>query len=225
MVNKFKNVLKMIKIYLSPSFAEKVANEYWQNTTITHGRMDEDIFDFFYNELKKIIVPSREDLILDYGGGNGEIAYRFKKDGFKIEHYDISLKMRENARKKYNLISLDDNELKRKNNFYSKILFHNAFFYIHPKKQKEVLKFLYTLLNENGKLFITDTPDFDKRKFVNDNFLYLLITKFFPVYQIDLAGFYIKHTNLKKMALEVRFKKVTKIDSWANYRSHWILEK
>jgi hypothetical protein len=53
MVNKFKNVLKMIKIYLSPSFAEKVANEYWQNSTITHGRMDEDEFDFFYNELKK----------------------------------------------------------------------------------------------------------------------------------------------------------------------------
>jgi ubiquinone/menaquinone biosynthesis C-methylase UbiE len=224
-MKKIKKLIDMINIVYSPKYAIKVANEYWQNTCITHGTMDEKSFDFYYRELKKIINPDNQDLILDYGGGNGEIAYRFKKDGFKIEHHDILLKMRENARKKYNLISLDDNELKRKNNFYSKILFHNAFFYIHPKKQKEVLKFLYTLLNENGKLFITDTPDFDKRKFANDNFLYLLITKFFPVYQIDLAGFYIKHTNLKKMALEVRFKKVTKIDSWANYRSHWILEK
>ena len=55
--------------------------------------------------------------------------------------------------------------------------------------------------------------------------IYLFLTGIFPVYQIDLAGFYIKDKLLKNIAKQVGFKKVTKLDSWCNYRSHWILEK
>ena len=45
MINKIKLLLKMIRINYSSSYASYVANEYWQNTEITHGSMDESNFD------------------------------------------------------------------------------------------------------------------------------------------------------------------------------------
>jgi len=32
----------------------KVANDYWQNTTITHSSMNEEDFDFYYREILKL---------------------------------------------------------------------------------------------------------------------------------------------------------------------------
>lgn len=98
MLKKTSKFLKMVRITYSSRYAMKVANNYWQNTTITHSSMDEKMFDFFYREILKIMKPNKDDYILDYGGGNGEIAYRFKKDGFKIKHCDLSHKMVENAK-------------------------------------------------------------------------------------------------------------------------------
>lgn len=228
MYKKILKFFKLVRIYYDPKYAENVANKYWQNTTITHGNMSKDSFDFYYKELKKIINPKTTDIILDYGGGNGEIAHRFKQDGYKIDHYDISYIMQENARKLFLLSSLNENELKSKKEYYDIILFNNGFFYIHPKNQEKVLRLLYDLLKVNGKLFITDTPDYEKRKIINGEkqiFLYMIITKFFPVYQIDLSGFWIKDKDIKKKAFNIGFKEVKKIDSWCDYRSHWILEK
>jgi len=135
--------------------------------------------------------------------------------------------MVDNAKHKFNLKSCECYKINKKYDF---IIFHNAFFYVHPKKQRGILKKLFVSLNDGGKLYITDTPDFDKR--VNSfrgggcmKRIYLFLTGIFPVYQIDLAGFYIKDKLLKNIAKQVGFKKVTKLDSWCNYRSHWILEK
>jgi len=215
----------MLAISLSPKFANKIANEFWQKTIITHGSMREENFDFYYNELLKIINPSKKDKILDYGGGNGEIAYRFKKQGFKIYHCDINDKMVNNA-KKLGLRSCNCNNIKQLKEWgnFKIIIFNNAFFYIHPKNQKFILKVLLSLLENEGKIYITDTPDYDKRQYVLNKVLYL-ITTFFPVYQIDSAGFFIKDKDLRKLAMNIGFKRIRKLNSWNNYRSHWILEK
>lgn len=187
--------------------------------------MKESDFDFYYNEILKIMKPSKQDIILDYGGDNGEIAYRFKQDFYSVKHCDISLLMVKNAIEKYGLDSCECNKIKYK---YNKVLFHNAFFYVHPKKQKKVLEKLFNILNDKGILYITDTPDFDKRVYSfgnNKQRIKMILTAVFPVYQVDLAGFYIQDSQLRKFAQEVGFRKISKIDSWCNYRSHWILEK
>jgi len=222
MLNKIINIIKMIKITFSSNFAMKVANDYWQNTMITHSSMDEKEFDFYYKEIKKIVNPLKEDLILDYGGGNGEIAYRFLQDGYDIEHCDLSNKMVQNAKEKYGLKSCICENLK--SNKYTKILCHNAFFYIHPNKIDTFLQNIYEKLDHNGIMYITDTPDFDKRKNLNMNKIYYILTQFFPVYQISLAGFFVKDKELRKKAKLVGFE-VKKLDSWANYRSNWVLRK
>ncbi|MBP8017160.1 hypothetical protein KAZ01_04080 [Candidatus Gracilibacteria bacterium] len=53
----------------------------------------------------------------------------------------------------------------------------------------------------------------------------MIITKFFPVYDINFCGFWIKDKDIKKKALNIGFKEVKKIDSWRGYRSNWILGK
>ena len=218
---RFGKLLKLVRISLSSTYAMKVANDYWQNTTLTHTAMGEERFDFYYNQLLKIIKPDKKDRILDYGGGGGEIAWRFKRDGFHIAHCDISERMIEKAREKYGLESCKcDNVVGR----FDIIVFHNGFFYVHPKLQRNVLLRLFDLIRNGGRLYITDTPDFDKRGLVTNSKRGYILTALFPVYQVDLAGFFVKHKAVVKYAREIGFS-VEKIDSWANYRSHWILTK
>jgi len=223
MIRKFQSLYKMIRITFDSRYAMKVANDYWQNTTITHGSMKEEEFDFYYKEIKKILKPTKEDKILDYGGGNGEIAYRFLQDGYNIMHCDLSEKMVKVAQKRYGLNSCKCDELTSIK--FTKILFNNGFFYIHPKKIDAFLQKIYQHLEYDGILYITDTPDFDKRKDLNMNKLYYFFSYLFPVYQIDLAGFFVKDKELRKIAKKMGFEIEEKLDSWCSYRSHWILRK
>ena len=220
-MKKLNKLIKMIRVNYSPSYAMKVANEYWQNTDTTHSTMSEEQFDFYYKEIVKLVKPIQDNRILDYGGGNGEIAYRFKNDGYKIFHCDLSKKMVSNAKENFKLDSCECKGIEGK---FDMIIFHNAFFYVHPKLQKKVLLDLYNKLSKDGKLFITDTPDFDKRYNLKISKLMNFITYLFPVYQIDLAGFFVKDNVLKKFAEEIGFN-IEKQDSWGDYRSHWILSK
>jgi len=222
MIRKLKLLIKMVLIYLSPTYAMKTSNKYWQNTTKTHGSMDERQFDFYYSQLKELINPKLTDKILDYGGGNGEIAYRFKKEGYNIYHCDISKIMVKNAIEKFGLDSCECKDIEGK---YDIILMNNAYFYVHPKLAEDLLRKFYLLLNENGKVYITDTPDFEKRYLLSKNPLYLIVTYCIPVYQPELAGFFVKDSDIRKLAKRTGFIVKDKLDSWANYRIHWILEK
>lgn len=95
-------------ITYSSRYVMEVVNNYWQNPTITHSFMDEKMFDFYYQEILKIVKLNKDDYILDYGGGNGEIAYRFKKEGFKIKHCDLKPKMIELGEDKYDKILINN---------------------------------------------------------------------------------------------------------------------
>jgi 2-polyprenyl-3-methyl-5-hydroxy-6-metoxy-1,4-benzoquinol methylase len=138
-----RKFLKCFLITISPSFAMNSARKYWISTSKTHGNLNEEEFNFYFLKLKEILSPRKNEKILDFGGGNGEIAYRFKLEGFNIEHYDISLKMREKAKTLYGLYSLSDEELPNRKYYYDKILVNNVFFYIHPKKTTKFFKFIF----------------------------------------------------------------------------------
>jgi len=222
MIGKLKTLIKMALVYFSPTYAMKASNKYWQNTTKTHGSMDEKEFDFYYSQLKKIINPKLTDKLLDYGGGNGEIAYRFKKEGYNIYHCDISKIMVKNAIEKFGLDSCECKDIEGK---YDIILMNGVFLCIHPKLTENLLRKLYSLLNENGKVYLTDNPDFEKRHLISKNPLYLIVTYFFPVYSTEFIGFFVKDSDIRKLAKRTGFIVKDKLDSWANYRSHWILEK
>jgi len=79
MLSIIKSLIKMIKIYLSPNYAMKVANDYWQSTDVTHRDMSDEEFDFYYEELKKIINPKKDEVILDYGGEMVKLLFVLKK--------------------------------------------------------------------------------------------------------------------------------------------------
>ena len=128
--------------------------------------------------------------------------------------------MVKNAISRFNLNSYECNNIQGK---FDIIIMHNAFFYIHPKKQFRFLEKLSKLLNERGRLYITDTPDFSKRRYGIKR-LHYIISFIIPVYQIELAGFFVKDKLMKKYAKKLNMK-LSKYDSWSNYRSHWILEK
>jgi cyclopropane fatty-acyl-phospholipid synthase-like methyltransferase len=222
MIRKLKLLIKMALIYLSPTYAMKTSNKYWQNTTKTHGSMDEEQFDFYYSKLKELINPKLTDKILDYGGGNGEIAYRFKKEEYNIYHCDMSKIMVKNAMEKFSLDSCECKDIEGK---YDIILMNNAYLCVHPKLAEDLLRKFYLLLNENGKVYITDIPDFEKRYLLSKNLLYLIVTYFIPVYDPEFAGFFVKDSDIRKLAKRTGFAVKDKLDSWCNYRSHWILEK
>jgi len=111
-----KNILQAILITISKKYSSKVASKYWKNTTITHGSgvdpskdMLESSFDFYYEELNKIIKPTSGETLLDYGGGNGEIGFRFKQNGINVSHSDLNPLMVKNAKDKYGLTSCEPN--------------------------------------------------------------------------------------------------------------------
>jgi len=126
MIRKLETIIKMIKVRYLSAYAMEVANHYWQHTSKTHGSMDKENFDFYYNGLFEILNPKKDDLILDYAGRSGEIAFRFKHNGFLMEHCDLSKVIVGNARNIYNLKSFVCKDLHNKQ--YDKILFNNAFF-------------------------------------------------------------------------------------------------
>jgi hypothetical protein len=130
--------------------------------------------------------------------------------------------MVDTAINKYKLDSYTCKELDK--TLYHKILFHNAFFYIHPTLIEKFLLKIYSKLVDGGSLYLTDTIDFDKRKNLGHGKAYIYLTKLFPVCQIQLAGFFVKNSQLEYLSKKIGFT-IKKYDSWGNYRSHWILTK
>jgi len=94
--------------------------------------------------------------------------------------------------------------LKSRDLEYVKILINNAIFiFIHLLTK--CFRSLYSALKENGKVYLFDWSDFDKRhKIYNKRILYN-ITYFLPVYQPTLEGFWYKKKWIERSALEAGF--------------------
>lgn len=61
----------------SPKYSEHVTSVFWNNATDTHSDMSDNAFNFYYEEISKLISPKKSDEILDYGCGSAEISGYF----------------------------------------------------------------------------------------------------------------------------------------------------
>jgi SAM-dependent methyltransferase len=210
------------KLIRDEHFAAEVAEKYWRINTKTHSNMSLKEFERFYRGLIDVIKPSKEDTILDAGCGSGEIAGLFQKDGFKIHGFDRSEKLIKLARERFgDIFFVDDIENMQNKTAYTKVFLNGAWQYIHPHLYEQALRNLYNICE--GCVFITDNPDFDKRQLWYNNRLAVSLTSYFPVYDSKNAGFWVK--DFSNLAKKVGFSRVEKIDSWAYYRSHYILNR
>jgi len=182
----------------------------------------------YYSKICEILSPSKGDLVLDAACGTGEIAFLFHQNEIDIKGCDFSDQLILKAKSRFpdidffvdDLMSLKSIDLK-----YDKILINNAIFYIHPLLLTKRFRSLYSVLKENGKVYLLDWPDFDKRHKVYNKRILYNITYFLPVYQPMLGGFWYKKKWIERSALEAGFQHVQFLDSWAYYRSHAICVK
>jgi len=218
-------VLISMRIVLFPKYADRVVRNYWNNTSQTHYDMNEFHFDFYYHEILNVIRPEHNEKIFDYACGGGQISYRFKKDGYNIECCEISELLIKYCKENFKIDCLTIDQFFTNSSRYNVIFINNAFFYIHPRKRKKFLKSINSKLTEHGKLYILDEPDLDKLKYLKIHKLIQLGLKIFPVYQIELAGFFNNTRKTKLLAKKCGFSNINIIDSWTPYRSHIILQK
>jgi len=129
-------------------------------------------------------LPKR-DLVLDAACGTGEVAFLFHQNEIDIKGCDFLDQLIPKAKSRFPDIDffVDDlMALKSRDLEYVKILINNAIFiFIHLLTK--CFRSLYSALKENGKVYLFDWSDFDKRhKIYNKRILYN-ITYFLPVYQ------------------------------------------
>lgn len=217
----------LAKVSLSPGFAYKVAKNYWANCDKPHADTSEKAFREHYGNLVSILKPTRNDLILDAGCGTGEITHLFDEGGFRVRGFDSSEHFVSRGRSRFGdgLFYVDDLVFMRhKELCYTKVFLMTVFYYVHPAYRHIVLKNLYDITEDGGAVFLIDNPDHSKRSRVEENPLMLVLTEFFPLYDVYNAGFWIKTRELERTARKIGFG-LEKLDSWAPYRSHYVLRK
>lgn len=81
---------------VSPAYGERVCNRYWASKR-EHSDTSDRAFDYYYAQIAAIVAPRLGDRILDFGCGGGEIAARFRRDGFDVVGTDISARLLKRA--------------------------------------------------------------------------------------------------------------------------------
>jgi len=225
--NKITSVVNMVGITFSKRYASNVAKSFWSKTKVTHGSMDESNFDFYAKELIKLIGNVKGLRILDYGAGGGQISKRFTQAGAEVHAVEFVEHFIQDIQN-LGIKAFLPNEIPE-NTKYDVIVMNNAFFYVHPKEHLELLKWFHSHLSANGRLLLTDVPDFEKRHILYNSGIQqrilLWLTSYLPVYQPELSGFFIDFNKLINISNKVGFSKSESIDSWCDYRSHLISTK
>lgn len=196
----------------SISYHEIWVSNYWSQTNITHGIMDERQFDFYAQEIGKIIGNISNKTVCDYGGGNGELAIRMQKGDCSIDVAEFSDNFKKLIVEK-GLNFVDARSLPL--DYYDILVANNSLFYVHPEKLNSEIKRLLRSLKKGGVLWITDVPVIDKINILTSNHLMRIFYRLTGIYQVDLGGFFIKPKKLSRHFNAVR------IDSWCAYRSHF----
>lgn len=223
-----KYILLMVKVNASPKIASEVAKNYWEKCDKTHGDTSWKAFEFYYHNIIEIMNPVKNDAILDAACGGGELTYLFHKDGFNVKGFDSSEYLIAKAREKFgnDLFYVDDLiDMRNTQEKFTKIFLNNAFFYIHPTYYKTVLKNLCNITEDSGTVYLFDNPDYHKRDRWYKHYSLNILTFFLPVYSPYMSGFWVKTNNIKKIAINIGFSRVEKLDIRNHYRSHQILLK
>lgn len=229
-----KYLFLMAAVSASATVARNVARSYWAVSDRTHGDTSDEFFESYYAKITDVVKPQRDDTLLDAGCGAGQLTHLFHKNGFRIRGFDSSSYLVSCARRRFgnDLFYVDDvTAMRRKAERYAKVLLTQVFFYVHPACYPIVLKNLLDIASADGRVYLLDDPDYSKRHmWYNDphmkekyrNLLDIL-SYFFPVYAPHMGGFWVKTRHLEKVASQVGFSRVERLDSWASYRSHHIL--
>ena len=201
----------------SQAYHRDITERYWANTTVTHGDMSKCNFDFYADELRKLIgVPNSPCRVLDYGGGGGEIAFRLNAEGFSVDVAEFSDNFRELIQQK-NLKWIEANSLPSLE--YDIVIANNCLFYVHPSKLVYEIHRILKSLKVGGSFFITDTPTIGKIGFLTDSYKLQVLFMVTKVFQPDSGGFFMNTDDLHKHFSCIEY------DSWCSYRSHFKLLK
>ena len=179
-------------------------------------------FEFYTNELLKIIGPVKGRRVLDYGAGSGQIAVLLRQAGADIEAVEVKYRLVDELKKRGIKAWHVSDELVRQ---YDIILMNNAFFYVHPKDRENLLSKFYDLLKPGGRLLLSDIPDFHKRHRWYKNFIKTAWTRLIPIFQPRLGGWWVDLNNLQRQVKKAGFAGSYKWDSWAYYRTHLLVFK
>jgi len=228
-----KDIIQMAEIVASPKIASEVSKNYWTKLfSDPNETASWETFEFFYSQIKKVMKPTKKDVILEAGSGGGELTYLFYKDSFNVKGFDSCESSVRKAKKRFgnDLFYLDDLLNMKTREKFSKIFLNGVFLCIHPAYYETALKNLCGITEENGAVYLFDNPDYSKRHIFYNQFrartqILNVITFFIPVYKKHFAGFWVKTSKVKTVALKAGFSKIETVDSWSNHRTHYILYK
>ncbi|NFQ00883.1 class I SAM-dependent methyltransferase [Clostridium sporogenes] len=192
-------------------FAKKRLNnkgldKYWEhylsqvhvaNEVLTEQR--KYMYKLEYNLINKFIHKSKQKKVLDVGCSGGKFLDLFNDDGYKCFGVEFGKEAAQEAARKYKVWYgvFPDLNIEEK---FDLIIFRGVMQYTpNPKKYLEKAS---SLLNKDGYIYITSTPNMDSycSKLFKYNFK-------FPIGIIDFIGFqpehfinYFKSINFKKVA-------------------------
>lgn len=161
-----KYISLMAKESISPQMASKVSKNYWNTLAQTDWNTSLEFFESYYAKITEIMKPIKNETILDAGCGGGELTYLFHKDGFNVKGFDSSQYLVTKARKRFgnDLFYVDDLvNMKKRRERFKRVFLNGVFVCIHPTYYKTVLKNLFNITEDDGKVYLLNDPDYSKR--------------------------------------------------------------
>lgn len=229
MFRKIKRVYQMFKMRFSEKYHNDICQKYWSAPKVaTHGKVNEEDFQFYANEILKLIRSFCNNLegktILDYGAGRGEIIERINQS--INDCFCVAAEFSENFMEVIEKKGIKAIAARQLPQGTFDIIFCNcAFYYNHPSKQLTEINRILLALKPGGILLLTDNPTLkkipilykDDKQFGN---LHYLVAKYTQVYQLEQGGFFLDEERLQR-----EFETMQVLASWSDYRSHFIFVK
>jgi SAM-dependent methyltransferase len=206
-----------LAVRLSPRLHARVAAHYWGRTKRTHADMAAAQFEFYADRLLALMAPAADDLLLDYGCGNGEIGKLLMQRKHRVEFAEFAPHFVEALRAE-GLTAYPLAEVPAAR--FDVVLANNSFFYNHPRVLNDRIRHTLQLLKPGGRLFLTDNPSLQLAHRASRNPALIGVYRLTGTYQPRLGGFFIDETRLQR-----EFGTVTILDSWSPYRRHYVIRR
>jgi len=141
-------------------------------------------------------LASKNDQILDYGCGGGELVAQLNNYGYKAQGFDVASDTVETAKIKTGLNDkFITGDLNKITNQYDLIVMDNVIEHIAPDEIKDILNKLKNILKNNGQLLIITPHRFSGPHDISGHFLKL---------GAKARGLHLKEFDLKGLVREVK---------------------
>jgi ubiquinone/menaquinone biosynthesis C-methylase UbiE len=150
-------------------------------------------------EIKKAADLSKDEIVLDIGGGTGQLAQYISDSCNTVYVLDESEKMLSKVNKSRNLITIQENALKVpfENNSIDTVIISDVFH--HIREQEELLKEVKRVLKDKGHLVMLD---FEKRHIktrILRAFEFMLFGRLFFKSKDEASAMLEKHFKINKL--------------------------